>query len=359
MFESMIDKLTKIKDRYNELAERLSDPGVIADQNLFRELAKEHASLEEIVTAFDLYTLALANAEECRSLLNETDDADMRELAREELKAAEEASAELEEKLKLMLLPKDKNDERNVIIEIRAGIGGDEAALFGAVLFRMYSRYAERHNFKLDIIDMNDTEIGGVKEAVFSLSGRGAYSRMKFESGVHRVQRVPETESQGRIHTSAATVAVLPEAEDVDVDIDPNDIRIDTYRSSGAGGQHVNKTSSAIRITHMPTGIVVQSQDERSQIQNREKAMRVLKSRLYELYSSQAHEAEAEARKAQVGSGDRSMKIRTYNFPQSRVTDHRIGLTLYKLEAFIDGDMDEMIDALVLDERMKLLSSEE
>ncbi|MBQ7060629.1 MAG: peptide chain release factor 1, partial [Clostridia bacterium] len=261
--------------------------------------------------------------------------------------------------LKLMLLPKDPNDERNVIIEIHAGIGGDEAALFGATLFRMYSRYAERHNFKLEVIDMNDTEIGGIKEAVFQINGKNAYSRMKFESGVHRVQRVPETESQGRIHTSAATVAVLPEAEDVDVVIDPNDIRVDTYRSSGAGGQHVNKTSSAIRITHIPTGLVVQSQDERSQIQNREKAMRVLKSRLYELYSTQAHDAEAEARRAMVGSGDRSAKIRTYNFPQSRVTDHRIGLTLYKLEAFIDGDMDEMIDALILDERMKLLKGED
>ena len=355
----MIEKLTKIKERYNELAERLSDPAVISDQNLFRELAKEHSQLEEIVSAFDLYTAALDSAAECRELIELSDDAEMRELAREELKTAEERAAGLEEQLKIMLLPKDKNDDRNVIIEIRAGIGGDEAALFGAVLLRMYSRYAERHNFRLDIIDMNDTEIGGVKEAVFSLSGRGAYSRMKFESGVHRVQRVPETESQGRIHTSAATVAVLPEAEDVDVVIDPNDLRVDTYRSSGAGGQHVNKTSSAIRITHLPTGLVVQSQDERSQIQNREKAMRVLKSRLYDLYSTQAHEAEAASRKAMVGSGDRSMKIRTYNFPQSRVTDHRIGLTLYKLEAFIDGDMDEMIDALILDERMRLLSSEE
>lgn len=354
----MLDKLEKIKQRYEELGQKLSDPGIIADQQLFRELAKEHAALEEIVSLFDEYRSVLAACEDCRELLNETNDVDLRELAHEELKSAEAEAERLEEQLKIMLLPKDPNDDRNVIIEIRAGIGGDEAALFGAVLYRMYSRYAERHGFKLDIIDMNDTEIGGVKEAVFSIRGKAAYSRMKFESGVHRVQRVPETESQGRIHTSAATVAVLPEAEDVDVTIDPNDIRVDTYRSSGAGGQHVNKTSSAIRITHMPTGIVVQSQDERSQIQNREKAMRVLKSRLYELYSTQAHDAEAEKRKAMVGSGDRSMKIRTYNFPQSRVTDHRIGLTLYKLEAFIDGDMDEMIDALVLDERMKLLSAE-
>ena len=347
-----------LKARYDELGIKLSEPAVIADQELFRALAKERAGLEEIVAAYDEYSAALRSAEDCRQILAETDDQDMRELAHEELRAAEETASSLEEKLKIMLLPKDPNDERNVIMEIRAGIGGDEAALFGAVLFRMYSRHAERHGLKLEIIDMNDTEIGGVKEAVFSISGKAAYSRMKFESGVHRVQRVPETESQGRIHTSAATVAVLPEADDVDVVIDPNDIRIDTYRSSGAGGQHVNKTSSAIRITHLPTGLVVQSQDERSQIQNREKAMRVLKSRLYELYSSQAHEEEAQKRRAMVSTGDRSMKIRTYNFPQSRVTDHRIGLTLYKLEAFIDGDMDEMIDALILDERMKLLAAE-
>ena len=354
----MLDKLKRMKERYLELGGKLSDAAVIADQKLFRELAKEHSSLGEIVSVYDEYRAALDSCAECRELITGSDDPDMRELAHEELRASEAKAAELEEKLKIMLLPRDPNDDRNVIIEIRAGIGGDEAALFGAVLFRMYSRYAERHGFKLEVIDMNDTEIGGVKEAVFQINGRAAYSRMKFESGVHRVQRVPETESQGRIHTSAATVAVLPEAEDVDVVIDPNDLRIDTYRSSGAGGQHVNKTSSAIRITHIPTGIVVQSQDERSQIQNREKAMRVLKSRLYELYSSRAHEAEADARRAMVGTGDRSAKIRTYNFPQSRVTDHRIGLTLYKLEAFIDGDMDEMIDALILDERMKLLQSE-
>ena len=354
----MLEKLAKMKERYEELGQRLSEPAVISDQNLFRDLAKEHSQLGEIVSVYDEYREAIDSAAESRTILEEESDAELRELAREEMREAEEKAAKLEEELKIMLLPKDKNDERNVIIEIRAGIGGDEAALFGATLFRMYSRYAERHGFKLEIIDMNDTEIGGVKEAVFQINGKNAYSRMKFESGVHRVQRVPETESQGRIHTSAATVAVLPEAEDVDVVIDPNDIRIDTYRSSGAGGQHVNKTSSAIRITHMPTGLVVQSQDERSQIQNREKAMRVLKSRLYELYSSQAHDAEAEARRAMVGSGDRSAKIRTYNFPQSRVTDHRIGLTLYKLEAFIDGDMDEMIDALILDERMKLLQAE-
>lgn len=355
----MLEKLKKMKEHYEELGLKLSDPAVIADQELFRTLAKEHSSLEEIVSAYGEYSSALERAEESRGLIIGSDDAELRELAREELKEAEADIASLEEKLKIMLLPKDPNDERSVIIEIRAGIGGDEAALFGATLFRMYSRYAERHNFKLEVIDMNDTEIGGIKEAVFQINGKNAYSRMKFESGVHRVQRVPETESQGRIHTSAATVAVLPEADDVDVTIDPNDIRVDTYRSSGAGGQHVNKTSSAIRITHIPTGIVVQSQDERSQIQNREKAMRVLKSRLYDLYTTQAHDKEAASRKAMVGTGDRSAKIRTYNFPQGRVTDHRIGFTLYKLEAFIDGDMDEMIDALILDERMRLLKGGE
>ena len=276
-----------------------------------------------------------------------------------ELEEARESLEKISEELKILLLPKDPNDDRDVIIEVRAGTGGEEAALFGADLLRMYTRYAERHGYKAELMNENYTEKGGVKEAVLSLQGKGAYSRMKFESGVHRVQRVPEMESQGRIHTSAATVAVLPEAEDVEVDINPNDLQIDTYRSGGAGGQHVNKTESAIRITHIPTGLVVQCQDERSQHKNRDKAMRVLKSRLLELYQSKAAEAEADERKSQVGSGDRSERIRTYNFPQSRVTDHRIGLTLYKLEAFLDGDMDEVIDALILAERTRQLSSAE
>ena len=283
----------------------------------------------------------------------------MRELIHEELAGLANEEHELMEKLKVMLLPKDPNDDKDVIIEIRAGTGGEEAALFGADLLRMYMRYAERHGYKAELLNENYTEKGGVKEVVLSLQGKGAYSRMKFESGVHRVQRVPETESQGRIHTSAATVAVLPEAEDVEVEINPNDLQIDTYRSGGAGGQHVNKTESAIRITHIPTGLVVQCQDERSQHKNRDKAMRVLKSRLLELYRSRAAEAEADERKSQVGTGDRSERIRTYNFPQGRITDHRIGLTLYKLEAFIDGDMDEVIDALILAERAKQLSSAE
>ena len=281
----------------------------------------------------------------------------MKELIREELFSLSEKEREIEDRLRLMLLPKDPNDERDVMIEIRAGTGGEEAALFGADLLRMYQRYAERHGFKSELMYESYTEMGGVKEVVLSLAGRGAYSRMKYESGVHRVQRVPETESQGRIHTSAATVAVLPEAEDIDVSIDPADLMIDTYRSGGAGGQHVNKTESAIRITHVPTGLIVQCQDERSQHKNKEKAMRVLKSRLLELYSARAAEAEAGARRAQVGSGDRSERIRTYNFPQSRVSDHRVGVTLYKLEAFMDGDMDEIIDALSLAEQAAKLAN--
>lgn len=355
----MLEKLKGIKERYEQLTALLSDPAVIGDQNRYRELSKEQAGLTDIVNAYDEYMAADAEIESCKAMLEEADDAAMREMIHEELNGLSAKEQELSERLKVMLLPKDPNDDRDVIIEVRAGTGGEEAALFGADLLRMYTRYAERHGYKAELMNENYTEKGGVKEAVLSLQGKGAYSRMKFESGVHRVQRVPETESQGRIHTSAATVAVLPEAEDVEVDINPNDLQIDTYRSGGSGGQHVNKTESAIRITHIPTGLVVQCQDERSQHKNRDKAMRVLKSRLLELYQSKAAEAEADERKSQVGSGDRSERIRTYNFPQSRVTDHRIGLTLYKLEAFLDGDMDEVIDALILAERTRQLSSAE
>ena len=355
----MLEKLKGIKERYEQLTALLSDPAVIGDQNRYRELSKEQAGLTDIVNAYDEYMAADAEIESCKAMLEEADDAAMREMIHEELNELNAKEHELSEQLKVMLLPKDPNDDKDVIIEVRAGTGGKEAALFGADLLRMYTRYAERHGYKAELMNENYTEKGGVKEVVLSLQGKGAYSRMKFESGVHRVQRVPETESQGRIHTSAATVAVLPEAEDVEVDINPNDLQIDTYRSGGAGGQHVNKTESAIRITHIPTGLVVQCQDERSQHKNRDKAMRVLKSRLLELYQSKAAEAEADERKNQVGSGDRSERIRTYNFPQSRVTDHRIGLTLYKLEAFLDGDMDEVIDALILAERTRQLSSAE
>lgn len=355
----MLEKLKGIKERYEQLTALLSDPAVIGDQNRYRELSKEQAGLTDIVNAYDEYMAADAEIESCKAMLEEADDAAMREMIHEELSGLSAKEQELSEQLKVMLLPKDPNDDKDVIIEVRAGTGGEEAALFGADLLRMYTRYAERHGYKAELMNENYTEKGGVKEVVLSLQGKGAYSRMKFESGVHRVQRVPETESQGRIHTSAATVAVLPEAEDVEVEINPNDLQIDTYRSGGAGGQHVNKTESAIRITHIPTGLVVQCQDERSQHKNRDKAMRVLKSRLLELYQSKAAEAEADERKSQVGSGDRSERIRTYNFPQSRVTDHRIGLTLYKLEAFLDGDMDEIIDALILAERTRQLSSAE
>lgn len=355
----MLEKLKGIKERYEQLTALLSEPAVIGDQNRYRELSKEQAGLTDIVNAYDEYMAADAEIESCKAMLEEADDAAMREMIHEELNELSAKEHELSEQLKVMLLPKDPNDDKDVIIEVRAGTGGEEAALFGADLLRMYTRYAERHGYKAELMNENYTEKGGVKEVVLSLQGKGAYSRMKFESGVHRVQRVPETESQGRIHTSAATVAVLPEAEDVEVDINPNDLQIDTYRSGGAGGQHVNKTESAIRITHIPTGLVVQCQDERSQHKNRDKAMRVLKSRLLELYQSKAAEAEADERKSQVGSGDRSERIRTYNFPQSRVTDHRIGLTLYKLEAFLDGDMDEVIDALILAERTRQLSSAE
>ena len=356
----MLNRLKQMKLHYEQLAEKIASPEVMADMNAWRELVKEHSTLEPIITAYDEYLETERGIADCRAMLDsEETEQEMRTLAEEELAELSHKAAQQQENLKILLLPKDKNDERNVIMEIRAGTGGDEAALFGAVLMRMYQRYAERHNFKYELIDTAETEMGGIKEATFSLNGRGAYSRMKYESGVHRVQRVPETETQGRIHTSAATVAVLPEAEDIDVEINPGDLRIDTYRSSGAGGQHVNKTESAIRITHLPTGLVVQSQDERSQGRNKEQAMKVLKSRLYEMYRAEAAAKEASARKSQVGSGDRSERIRTYNFPQGRVTDHRIGMTIYKLPQFIDGDMDEIIEGLILAERTKQLAGED
>lgn len=352
----MLKKLDWVHPRMEELGMLLSDPAVVQDQEKWRALMREHSQLEPLDQAVRRYAELEDAQKQAHALL---DDPDMAEMAKEELAELENRLTAIRREIQLLLLPKDPNAERNVVMEIRSGAGGEEAALFGAMLMRMYMRYAERHGWKTEMLEASMTELGGVKEAVFTIVGEGAFSRLKFESGVHRVQRVPETESQGRIHTSAATVAVLPEAEDVEVDINPNDLQIDTYRSGGAGGQHVNKTESAIRITHIPTGLVVQCQDERSQHKNRDKAMRVLKSRLLELYQSKAAEAEADERKNQVGSGDRSERIRTYNFPQSRVTDHRIGLTLYKLEAFLDGDMDEVIDALILAERTRQLSSAE
>ena len=351
--DNVRSKLSALSRRLEEIDRMLAAPETAADMNLFRDLSRERGEIEPIVGRLHAYERAesdLAAAQELAA------DPEMKAFAAEESAAATHELERIEQELRIALLPKDPNDDRNIFLEIRAGTGGDEAALFGADLLRMYQRYAERHGFKAEFLSENMTEMGGVKEVVLSLSGRGAYSRMKFESGVHRVQRVPETESQGRIHTSAATVAVLPEAEDVEVEINPNDLQIDTYRSGGAGGQHVNKTESAIRITHLPTGLVVQCQDERSQHKNKEKAMRVLKSRLLELYQNEAAAAEATSRRSQVGSGDRSERIRTYNFPQGRVTDHRIGLTLYKIDAIMNGDLDEVIDALVTAdqaERMK------
>lgn len=356
----MLEKLKGICEHYAALSDRIADPETMRDMDQWRELVREHASLEEIVTAYHAYESTLASITECRDMLAEHLEPEMKELVHAELAEQERLAAAQEETLRGLLLPKDPNDERDVILEIRAGTGGDEASLFGADLLRMYQRYAERHGYRIEYLSSNLTDMGGVKEVVLSIGGkRGAYSRLKYESGVHRVQRVPETESQGRIHTSAATVAVLPEVDDVQVEIHDADLRIDTYRSSGAGGQHVNKTESAIRITHLPTGIVVQCQDEKSQIKNREQAMRVLKSRLYDYYRSAQDAAVATERRSQIGSGDRSERIRTYNFPQGRVTDHRIGLTLYRLEQFLDGDMDELIDALIVAERAEKLSARE
>ena len=352
----MFEKLEAIKKRYEELSAEISKSEVIANQELWRKLMKEHADLEEIVQAYEAYLSLQTELSDVREMAKSAEDAELREMAQEESASLEEKLQKAEETLKFLLIPKDPNDGKNVILEIRAGTGGEEASLFGADLLRMYQRYAERHGMKMETLSSNMTELGGVKEVVVLISGKNAYSRLKYESGVHRVQRVPETESGGRIHTSAATVAVLPEAEEVDVKINPGDLRIDIYRAGGHGGQGVNTTDSAIRITHIPTGLVVTCQDERSQLKNKERAMKVLMSKLYDNAISQAENEQAENRRSMVGSGDRSERIRTYNFPQSRVTDHRIGLTLYKLEAFLDGDMDEVIDALILNAKEKSLS---
>ena len=351
----MFEKIEIFDKRYSELSQRLYEPSVAANPDEYQKIMKEIKSIEEIVLTYRDYKKALASQQESLEILNETSDQELKELAQAELDAAKSNIEELSEKLKILLLPKDPNDGRNVIIEIRGGAGGEESALFSAVLFRMYSMYAEKHNFKVEVLNANETELGGYKEISFMVEGEGAYSRFKYESGVHRVQRVPETESQGRVHTSTTTVAVLPEAEDVELEIDPNDLKIDTFRSSGAGGQHINKTSSAIRITHIPTGTVVECQDERSQYKNKDKALKVLKSRLLkEKQDKQASEIAAD-RKSQVGTGDRSERIRTYNYPQGRLTDHRIGLTLYKLEDILNGNLDEVIDALITADRAEKL----
>ena len=351
----MFEKIEIFDKRYSELSQRLYEPSVAADPEQYQKTMKELKSIEEIVLTYREYKQAVKSQDESIEILEESGDSDLKELAQLELDEAKQNIEELSEKLKILLLPKDPNDERNVIVEIRGGAGGEESALFSAVLFRMYSMYAEKKGYKVEIVNANETELGGYKEISFMIEGEGAYSRFKYESGVHRVQRVPETESQGRVHTSTTTVAVLPEAEDVELEIDPKDLKIDTFRSSGAGGQHINKTSSAIRITHLPTGTVVECQYERSQYKNKDKALKVLKSRLLkEKQDKQASEIAAN-RKSQVGTGDRSERIRTYNYPQGRLTDHRIGLTLYKLEDILNGNLDEVIDALVTADRAEKL----
>lgn len=355
----MLEKLCAVEKRFEEVSAALCSGDVMNDMESYRALMKEHKSLSPVVEKFREYKSIGARLEEAKAIIDGGfEDRELLEIARQELEELSEAEERVLSELKILLLPRDENDGKNVIVEIRGGAGGEEGALFAGVLFRMYSMYAEKKGFKTEVVYSNDTELGGFKEISFTVSGEGAYSRFKFESGVHRVQRVPETESQGRIHTSTATVAVLPEAEEVDVQINPSDLQVDTFRSGGAGGQHINKTESAIRITHIPTGIVAECQDERSQHKNREKAMRVLRSRILEAEQKKQQSSIADERKSQVGSGDRSERIRTYNYPQGRITDHRIGLTVYKLEQFLNGDMDEVIDALITADTAKKLTEQ-
>ncbi len=356
----MFDRLEDLVIRYEEVMGELQEPDVANDATRFRNLMKEQSDLAPIVEAFKEYKQCKQNVEDSLMMLEEESNEEMRELAKEELNESKNRIEELEKELKILLLPKDPNDEKNVIVEIRAGAGGDEAALFAAEVYRMYVHYAEGRRWKVEMISLNENGIGGFKECVFMISGQGAYSRLKYESGVHRVQRVPETESGGRIHTSTITVAIMPEAEEVDVELDMNDCKFDVFRASGNGGQCVNTTDSAVRLTHIPTGIVISCQDEKSQLKNKDKALKVLRARLYELELAKQHDAEAEARKSQVGTGDRSEKIRTYNFPQGRVTDHRIKLTLHKLDSILNGDLDEIIDSLIAaDQTAKLAKMNE
>ncbi len=352
----MFERIEIFDKRYSELNKKIYEPSVAADVEEYQKIMKEIRELEPVVMKYREYKEALSTIDESMEILNDSSmDADMKELAQVELDEAKKSVETISDELKILLLPKDPNDDRNVIVEIRGGAGGEESALFSAVLYRMYSMYAERKGFKTELINSSETELGGFKEISFMINGDGAYIRFKYESGVHRVQRVPETESQGRIHTSTTTVAVLPEADEVEMEINPKDLKIDTFRSSGAGGQHINKTSSAIRITHLPTGMVVECQDERSQYKNKDKAMKVLKSRLLQEKQQAQDSAISAERKSQVGSGDRSERIRTYNYPQGRLTDHRIGLTLYKLEDILNGDLDEVIDSLVAADRAEKL----
>ena len=352
----MFQKLDEVEKKYDEITEKISNPEIIANQTEWKNLMKEHADMQEIVEKYREYKKVKQDLEDAKLML---EDKELKELAEAEIEQAKEKLPKIEEELKILLIPKDPNDDKNVICEIRAGAGGDEAALFAGTLFRMYTMYAERKHWKIDILNENATGLGGYKEVTFMITGKGAYSRLKFESGVHRVQRVPDTESSGRIHTSTATVAVLPEVEDVEIDINPSDLKIDTFRSSGAGGQHVNKTESAIRITHIPSGIVAECQTERSQIQNREYAMRMLRSKLYDMELEKQQKELASERKSQVGTGDRSEKIRTYNFPQGRITDHRIGFSIFQIDDFLNGNLDEMIDNLIATDRAEKLKGDE
>ena len=351
----MLEKTKKIKERFDELTQLISKPEIIADNAGWKKLVKERSGIEDIAIAHDKLEKLVNEKEQTEKVLNEEKDHDMKKLFEDELFQINKKIEELEEEIKVLLLPKDENDESNVIVEIRAAAGGEESALFGAVLMKMYTRFAERKHWTVEMIDISETELGGVKEAVFLIKGKNAYKYLKYESGVHRVQRVPETETQGRVHTSTATVAILPEVQDVDFEINDKDIKIDTYRSSGAGGQHVNKTDSAIRITHFPTGIVVACQDERSQIKNRERAMSILKSKLYDYYKTQQDKEYAENRRSQVGTGDRSERIRTYNYPQGRITDHRINYSIYNMGDFLDGDIEEMSDELQREDQKRKL----